>query len=84
MGTTVDHLYQSVQSVAEKNPNILFEKRGFERVLTVAETLFTDNEVTKNMDSGDSNTIQSIGLVQKVAMIKAVVDQYFLEKARER
>lgn len=50
----------------------------------MAETLFTDNEVTKNMDPGDSNTIQSIGLIRKVAMIKAVVDQYFVGKTRGR
>jgi hypothetical protein len=68
LGTTVDHLYQSVQSVAEKNPNILFEKRGFERVLTVAETLFADHGVTKNNDFGDSNTIRSIGLIHKLAL----------------
>jgi len=50
LGTTVGHPYQSVRLATEKNPNILFEKSGFERVLTVAETLFADHGVTKNMD----------------------------------
>lgn len=62
--TTVDHLSQSV---GEQNPNILFKKKDFERFPTVAKTLFVDNEVTKNSNPGDSNTIQSIGLVGELA-----------------
>jgi len=82
--TTVHQMYESVQSIAEKNPNIFFDKKDFERILGVAKEIFSENDVIQGMDAGDSDRLISFDLAAKLAILKAQLDEHFVKIASEK
>lgn len=78
---TVYQLYESVQSIAESNPEQFFDTGDFDRVLKAAKRHYSKNEVIQGMDTGDSESIQSVDYAQKLAILKAQIHQEYSESA---